>query len=264
MTAVIQVDGLIAPRRAGGRRRDQPDGPPGRGVRLPRPQWSGKTTTLRVLLGLVFATAGQGQRPRSASRIARGAGGHRIVRRGAHVLPLPLGSGEPGRPRDIRRDAQGESRSGSADCGPGRAGPGPLLVLLPRHETASRGRGCAAEGPGAGGPRRADQRTRPAGMRDMRALVRSLGAEGRTVLCPATSWVRCSRSATGSASSTRAGWWPRAPWLSCGRKRAWSARRVGHRPFQPRGARGRAGPRRRWPTAGAGRRAAPPLSPARW
>ena len=93
-------------------------------------------------------------------------------------------------------------------------------------------------------------------MRDMRALVRSLGAEGRTVLlsspmgevqqiCDRVGVINQGRMVAESTVAER------------GRSGGRGRHAVGHRPFQPRGdARGRAGPRRRWPTAGAGRRAA--------
>ena len=63
----------------------------------------------------------------------------------------------------------------------------------------------------------------PAGMRDMRGLIRDLGERGHTVLLSSHLLGEVQRSATGSGSSPAAGCWPRArSTTSSARPACWS------------------------------------------
>ncbi|MGH3508371.1 MAG: ABC transporter ATP-binding protein [Nocardioidaceae bacterium] len=183
MTAVIQVDGLT--KRYGARaavdgisltvRRGEVYGFLG-------PNGAGKTTTLRVLLGLVSATAGQvsvlGRPP--GSREALAATGSFVeaptfypyLSGRANLGVLATYAGTPKARvdqvlRTVDLAARGQDRFSSYSLGmKQRLGVAAALLKDPELVVL-------------------DEPTNgldPAGMRDMRALVRSLGAEGRTVL----------------------------------------------------------------------------------
>ena len=142
---------------------------------------SGKTTTVRMLLGLVLATSGRievlgEEMPRAARRVLPQVGAHG---RGTGGLPAPVRAPQP---RALRRDgtrrlAGPRARPGSSEAlGPGRAGPRRRPAgarLLARNAAAARAGRRPAPPTSAAGPRRADQRPRPAGHpRDPRAAAR--------------------------------------------------------------------------------------------
>ncbi len=170
------------------------------------PNGSGKTTTIRMLLGLISATAGQirllGQ-PMPAGARRRAAPGRRPGR-GAGLPPLPLRAGQPG--------PAGRGRPGQRPAyvpGPDRRRPGPgrpagrgaeaLPGVLARHAAAAGHRQRPADAAGPAGARRADQRPGPAGHPRGAAPDRRPGRRrGRPCWCPRTCWPRWTRCAATS------------------------------------------------------------------
>ena len=132
---------------------------------------SGKTTTVRMLLGLVLATSGRIELlgERMPARGPAGAAAGRRAGRGAGGVPAPV---RPAQPRAARRAGRrtatgapaaariGEALEQVGLAARGRAaGPG----LLARHAAAARAGRRAAAPAAAADPRRADQRPGPAG-----------------------------------------------------------------------------------------------------
>ena len=144
------------------------------------PNGAGKTTTLRMLLGLVAPDA------RAASRCSGTTPGdpRALARIGSLVEGpafYPYLSGRDNLRVVARYAGVPASAHRPTRCGPvdlADRGARQVRDVLPGHEAAARRGRRAAQGPGAGGPRRADQRAGPAGMRDMRRLIRELGAGG--------------------------------------------------------------------------------------
>ena len=150
------------------------------------PNGAGKTTTLRMCLGLIVPSEGTvelfGRDPMRAG--ARRAGGRGGVRGGAALLPVPDGSQEPRAARGARRRRRARADRGGA--GHRRARPARAGIAWAGYSHGMRQRlGIAAallrrprllllDEPATG--------LDPAGMRDMRALIRRLADEGITVL----------------------------------------------------------------------------------
>ena len=139
-----------------------------------------------MLLGLIRPTAGSaqlfGRDPLVDGR--EGARRRRRLRRGPALLPVPLGSAQPPAARRLRR--AGLARRGSRRCSSSSS-----CATARRTASAATRTGCAS---GSGSPPRCcgspkllllDEPTTgldPAGMRDMRDLVRRLAGEGITIL----------------------------------------------------------------------------------
>ncbi len=186
---------------------------------------SGKTTTVRMLLGLVLATSGRMEvlgEADAAGRAAGAAAGRRAGR-GAGGVPAPVGAAQP---RALRRDGAGRRprrtapRPGRPRRSSGSGWPRSTSGRSARTRSAC-GSGSALAGallrrPAAAGPRRADQRPRPAGHPgDPRAAARPQPDRAPRSSSPATCSPRSSRCAPGSACSTAAGWSSRPSSPSC-------------------------------------------------
>ena len=172
------------------------------------PNGSGKTTTIRMLLGLVHASAAAIELlghpvPAGSGRPCHGSG--RWWRDPASTPTSPAGGtwrsstrpvlGVPYASSSSRRRRIGAAleRVGLADVGPA---PGAGLFARDAPAAGSGGRTPAA--PSAAGAGRAHQRPRPPGHpRDPQPLPRAGRARARPCSCPATSWPRSSFSAPG-------------------------------------------------------------------
>src|SRR6185312_10309149 len=109
-----------------------------------------------------------------------------LAGRGPGLLPVPVRLGQPGqvrrrRPHRLRQDREGEDRRGHGAGRPDRRRAEEVPQLLARHEAAPGDRGGPAHAPRPDHPGRADQRPRPQGTREVRALVRQIAADGITV-----------------------------------------------------------------------------------
>ena len=175
---------------------------------------SGKTTTVRMLLGLVLATSGRmevlGQEmPGAARKVLPQVGAlvegpaaypHLSGRRNLRALRRDGAGRRPGHPpRPGRRRARaGRARRRGRAPGP-RVLPGHAAAARPGRCPAARARGCWCS------TSRPTASTRRASRRSASCCSTSTGPGPRSS-SPATCWARSSSSAPGSASSTAAGW----------------------------------------------------------
>ena len=149
------------------------------------PNGAGKTTSLRMMLGLIRPDEGSvrlfGRDPQAGRGGARGRGG---LRRGAALLPVP---DRPAQPRAARR-ARRRRRRGPASPRRWRSWSSTDRAKdkVGGYSHGMRQRlGIAAallRDAAAAAARRAATGLDPAGMRDMRALIRRLADAGMTVL----------------------------------------------------------------------------------
>ena len=150
------------------------------------PNGSGKTTTIRMLLGLARAPPAA-RCGSSAAEVPRhlpdGDAADRRRRRVPEVLadvhrpPEPPAAG----PLDRRAATRGSTRP-STTVVAGRPGRRPLQGVLPRHEAAARDRRDPAQEPELLILDEPTNGLDPAGIREIRETIRDLGARGVTVL----------------------------------------------------------------------------------
>ena len=174
---------------------------------------SGKTTTVRMVLGLVLATRATvelfgASMPAAASTVLPRVG---ALVEGPAAYPhlsgrANLATFDAAGRRGTGADRRGRIAEALEQVGLGRP-TGGRSRLLARHAAAARARGRADPEAAAAGARRADERARPAGHpRDPRAAARRSTRRAPRSSCPATCSPRSSRCAPGSACSTAAGW----------------------------------------------------------
>ena len=157
---------------------------PGRVTGFLGPNGAGKSTTMRVMVGLTVPTSGSATidgvrfadlpNPGLEVGVLLDASAQHAGRTGREILTTA--SDTVGLPRtrveEMLELVQPDTHRGQA----------PGAQLLPRDASTPRDRHRAARRPEGADPRRARQRTRPAGIRWMRDLLTGFASQGGTVL----------------------------------------------------------------------------------
>ena len=171
------------------------------------PNGSGKTTTIRMLLGLAFPTSGSAE----LLGVPMPAGAVRVLPRVGSLIEgpgfYPFLTGQDNLARCDAADRTADPRTAAARIGEALdrvgllvGGPQAVPPLLTRHEAAARHRRQPADPAGADRAGRADQRARPAGHpRGPRAHPQDRRRAGSPCSSPRTCSPRSSRSARTSA-----------------------------------------------------------------